>query len=120
MASGTTERKEPAMLLKKLALTAAAGAALAVALPASADAPHWSHGSRARHWHHDHYRHDRHRHLHRHRHRDKVVVIKERPYASAPPVVVLNPSPVYAPYPSSGPSLPGWDVNVGFRFGGSF
>jgi hypothetical protein len=106
------------MLLKKLALTAAAGAALAVALPASADAPHWSHGYRARHWHHDHYRHDRHRHLHRHR--DKVVVIKERPYASAPPIVVLNPSPVYAPYPSSGPSLPGWDVNVGFRFGGNF
>jgi hypothetical protein len=120
MASGTTERKEPAMLLKKLALTAAAGAALAVALPASAEAPHWSHGYRTGHWRHDHYRHDRHRHVHRHGHRDKVVVIKERSYGYAPPVVVLNPAPVYAPYPPSGSSQPGWDVNVGFRFGGNF
>jgi hypothetical protein len=122
MASGTTERKEPAMLLKRLALTAAAGAALVVALPAIADAPYWSHGYRGGHWHHDRYHRDyhRHRHIHRHGHREKVVVINERPYASAPPIVVLNPSPVYAPYPSSGPSQPGWDVNVGFRFGGSF
>jgi hypothetical protein len=34
--------------------------------------------------------------------------------------VVLNPGPVYAPYPQSAPADPGWDVNVGFRFGGLF
>ena len=112
------------MLLKKLAITAAASAALAVALPASADLPYWApaHGYRARHAHDDHYRHDHWRHDHRHGHHDKVVVIKERSYGYTPPVVVLNPGPVYAPYPAPAPapSQPGWDVNVGFRFGGMF
>jgi len=109
------------MLMKKLAIAVTAGAALAVALPASADVPYWAHGPRARAWEHDRHYYDRNRHIHSHGRRDKVVVVKERSYGyGSAPVVVLNPAPVYAPYPPSSSSPPGWDVNVGFRFGGSF
>ena len=107
------------MLWKKLAVTAIAGAALAAALPAYADSPYWapSHGYRGGHWQHQHYR----GHYPPHR---KVIVVQERPYGYPPPrIVVLNPGPVYAPYPQSAPtapSEPSWDVNVGFRFGGLF
>jgi hypothetical protein len=112
------------MLWKKIALTAAAGAALTVAFPASANPPYWApaHGYRDSHRYYDNQRHRRHYGYYP-RHREKVVVI-EQPYYRAPKVVVLNPAPVYAPYPyppsSPTSSLPGWDVNVGFRFGGDF
>lgn len=112
------------MLWKNIALTAIAGAALAAAFPASATPPPWApaHGYRDGHRYYDHHRHNRHYGRY-HGPRKKVVVIEE-PYYRAPRVVVLNPAPVYAPYPyppsSPAPSLPGWDVNVGFRFGGNF
>jgi hypothetical protein len=105
------------MLWKKIAVTAAAGAALAAALPAYADSPHWgpSHGYRAGHWDNRHHR------GHYHPQRHQVIVVQPRPYIYLPPrVVVLYPGPVYAPYPQPMPSHPGWDVNVGFRFGGMF
>jgi hypothetical protein len=104
------------MLWKKIAVIAAAGAALAATVPAYAGSPYWapSHGYRAGHW------------DHRHHHgyyppQRKVIVVQERPYIYLPPrVVVLNPWPVYAPYPQPAPAQPVWDVNVGFRFGGMF
>lgn len=104
------------MLWKKIAVTAAAGAALAATVPAYADSPYWApaHGYSSGHWDH------RHHHGYYPQHR-QVIVVQPRPYVYLPPrIVVLIPGPVYAPYPQPAPSQPGWDVNVGFRFGGMF
>ena len=89
------------MLSKKLAVLAAAGAALALSAPAFADPPHWApaHGWRAKHqnYHHGH----------------RYVVIKHRPYYYAPPprvVVIRQPAPYYYDY---GPVIYGQVAGIG-------
>ena len=95
------------MLTKKLLIAGALGAALAFAVPAFADPPHWApaYGWRAKHHHYRPY----------YPARPALVVVPPQPcYYYAPPrVYYVPPRPAINP---PAPVYPDWRVSIGLRF----